>query len=201
MTNLPNPRIGVVKCEDKELKLVEFIQASAERAVSSGEPRVVLGIARSPDSPMARAIARALPVASAQNTTLRVVLTTLSASDDGAAPNAILAHDVRIIRDARLLDAHELLVLDATTSWIGDCLRRDPARRDAYEWYAPDCPATARAARISFERIWAKAEPTGPVRREHGAGGGIPARGDATPDIGPQSAVDDGERLPALTRN
>ena len=62
--------------------------------------------------------------------------------------------------DIRLLDAHEQLVLDAATAWVGDCMRRDPSRRDTYEFYS-NCPVTARHAVCSFAQMWRTANSVG----------------------------------------
>jgi hypothetical protein len=56
--------------------------------------------------------------------------------------------------DPRLLDAHEQLAFGDRVAWIGDCMRREPAKRDAYEIYSPECAETAALARRSFERVW-----------------------------------------------
>ncbi|MEQ1576200.1 MAG: hypothetical protein ABL894_00975, partial [Hyphomicrobium sp.] len=61
--------------------------------------------------------------------------------------------------DARLLDAHEQLILGPSSVWVGDCMRRDPAKRDAYECYASDSAETAVWAKRSFDRVWVRAHP------------------------------------------
>ena len=74
----------------------------------------------------------------------------------------------RFLTDARMLEAHEQLVLGPATVWIGDCMRRDPSKRDAFETYCDLNVPTARSARRSFERMWSMASTTGPgqgVRR------------------------------------
>ena len=68
---------------------------------------------------------------------------------------AILRHTP----DARLLDAHEQLILGPSSVWVGDCMRRDPAKRDAYECYARDSVETAVWAKRSFDRVWTRANP------------------------------------------
>ena len=68
---------------------------------------------------------------------------------------AILRH----APDVRLLDAHEQLILGPSSVWVGDCMRRDPAKRDAYECYARDSYDTAIWAKRSFDRVWTRARP------------------------------------------
>src|SRR5262249_10884562 len=69
------------------------------------------------------------------------------------------ALQIRWARDVRLMDAHEQLVLDEQTSWIGDSMRREPLKHDAFETFAADCPDTARCLTVFFERLWQASEP------------------------------------------
>lgn len=73
-----------------------------------------------------------------------------------------LRSDVRWARRPRLVEAHEQLVLGPTVCWIGDCMRRDPAKCDAFETYVEGCGEAAGCAAVSFERLWIVSEP---VRR------------------------------------
>ena len=57
-------------------------------------------------------------------------------------------------RDPRLLAAHEQLTLTATCTWVGDCMRRDPGKRDALERFAANCTQTGAHAIRSFESLW-----------------------------------------------
>lgn len=154
------PAVDVVKCEDKEARLVSFIKdkVSAE-ATTGGSQRLSL-IARSCESPVAAAVLSALKE-HGRGAGLRMIVTGLEADlEDEAAPAlARLADEVRVARDPRLIDAHEQLVMGPSTSWIGDSMRRDPRKRDAFECFAPDCAETARLAMISFERLWQISEP------------------------------------------
>jgi len=64
-----------------------------------------------------------------------------------------------VVRNPRLIEAHEQLVLGARACWTGDTMRRDPAICDAYERFVEDAPELAAAARLTFERLWAASEP------------------------------------------
>lgn len=161
------PFIDVVRLEDKEAKLKAFIRIVVEQAVASGEAvssrNAVLLIARSVESPVAKAVASLvregtidvpvkvifalLPRHDAEAETVGETLSVLIGSQGG-----------RVMRDARLFDAHEQIVLGPAASWVGDCMRRDPLKRDAYECFAADCSKTAGWARTSFERLWAICE-------------------------------------------
>jgi hypothetical protein len=75
-----------------------------------------------------------------------------------AAPFA-MPSECRIARDSRLLAAHEQLVLAPDCCWIGDSMRREPAKRDAYENFAAGCAETATNASMSFEKMWRASAP------------------------------------------
>ena len=54
--------------------------------------------------------------------------------------------EVRWARKPRLIEAHEQLVLGPETCWIGDSMRREPSKCDAYETFVDACQATAASA-------------------------------------------------------
>ena len=160
------PFIDIVRLEDKEAKLKAFIRTVVEQshgqtgAVPSDQ--TVLLIARSVDSPVARAVAslvREGTITVPVKSILALVPRESGESTSGETLSALVGGmGARIVRDARLFDAHEQLVLGPASSWIGDCMRRDPMKRDAYECFAADCSKTAGWARTSFERLWAVCE-------------------------------------------
>ena len=157
------PHIDIVRSEDKETKLKTFIKAfiqeTAAKRDQAAEPCVLLLVLRSLDSPVAKAVS-ALAQENVLDMPVKAIFAMIDSRDlDGPIP-AVLPftsdNAVKLGRDLRLLDVHEQLVLGPSTSWIGDCMRRDPRKRDAYECYAADCAKTARWARISFDRLWEK---------------------------------------------
>ena len=152
------PRMDVVKRENKEAKLKTFIANHLSATVASTSCEPWLLIARSVESPVVLALAAMEPELQAAGIKVLALLTQMSpAVADSAAPSDLkIPGEFRIISDVRLLDAHEQLRLDATTSWIGDCMRREPAKRDAYECHAADCTETADWSRKAFDRMWAK---------------------------------------------
>ena len=157
MMTFSPPRIDVVKREDKEEKLVEFI-----RSVVAGKPAAasidVTVVSRSAESPVMRALSPALLAEQATARCQPRIILAMADPDSPPAPGLARA-DFRWARQARLLDAHEQLVIDGAASWVGDCMRRDPDKRDAYECFAGECGETARFGALSFERLWALAEP------------------------------------------
>lgn len=158
----PNARPNVNAREDKEARLRSFIarhiEAHRESGVGPGHTTYRL-LALSAESPVARAIDSLASEISAAGITIEALFIRRSptASLQGA--------DCRFVNDLRLLDGHEQLVLDRATAWIGDCMRRDPLKRDAYEQYSTS-PATAGHAMRSFTQIWRAAGPSGSLAAE-----------------------------------
>jgi hypothetical protein len=161
-------QIDIVRLEDKENKLKAFIRAllcpQPHVGIAGSSIEHLLLVARSASSPVAKAIAS---LAREGVLCLPVRAVFLLDKPDGSDESLCRAADlhlplplsVRIARDQRLSDAHEQLVLGPASSWFGDCMRRDPMKRDAYECFAASCTETAAWARISFERIWATSKP------------------------------------------
>lgn len=165
MSRTKSPHMDIVRLEDKESKLKSFISQFLQdnrTAVSSDRNSVLLLIVRSLESPAAKAVA-ALAEDGTLDLPVRAIVAVVGKAElDGPSEGAaafFAGQTVRAARDPRLLDAHEQIVLGPATSWVGDCMRRDPMKRDAYECYAADCSETARWARISFERLWQASVP------------------------------------------
>lgn len=146
------PRIEIVKRDDKEEKLVRFV-----RDCGVPSDALITILARSPASPVVAALAKVLAAQSSSPASLRLILGQTEGVE--AIEQLFAAHTVTIrwARHPRLADAHEQLVMGSAT-WIGDCMRRDPAKRDAFECYAPDCSQSVRWATMAFERLWILSE-------------------------------------------
>lgn len=149
----------VVKKEEKEARIRTFIEQdlSARRSVpdSCGTAEYRL-LALSAESPAAKALVSLAPEAGALGIEIRVVYLAEahSAQQGGAIPGL---HE-RLASDQRLLDAHEQLLLGGRRVWIGDCMRRDPGRRDGLETYSEECEMTSIWAARTFERLWIVSE-------------------------------------------
>lgn len=163
-----SPRLLQVGREEKEAKLREFVSEDlAQRAAKSGSQKSVTYtlIARAPDSPVVRVLHDMKDVLQKSRIKLQAILLETDAmSEDRAEPSRLdYTHiDVRLFSDVRFAAAHEQLVVSPTRLWLGDCMRRDPIKRDAFEIYHDDNAIAARYAKISFERLWNAAKP---VRR------------------------------------
>lgn len=161
MTSTTKSRMDVVKREEKEGKLKDFISNYlATNAAPAGQRPWQL-IARSVESPVVMALAALAPEIKAAGCDIETLLTCNPANVADTATTISLGFpgELRLSRDPRLLDAHEQLCLDASSTWIGDCMRREPAKRDGFERYATGCTETATWAQRAFERMWLHGEP------------------------------------------
>ena len=159
----PNTRPNVMAREKKEARLKAFIRAHVEGLRASGVASGLTAyrlLALSAESPAARALNELAPELAAAGVRIEAILARRSETEK------IEGAECRFVTDLRLLDAHEQLVLDRATAWIGDCMRRDPLRRDAFEQYAATCAATAQRAARSFAQIWHATGPSGSLAAE-----------------------------------
>jgi hypothetical protein len=152
--------VGIVKREEKEAKLGQFISEHVGRQ-PPGRMMCLL-VARSAESPAAKAMLSA-GTRSGSNFFVRAIFANLGAVEAAriaqACTGSDLALQVRWARDLRLMDAHEQIVLPPARSWTGDSMRREPTKCDAHEWFAPECAEAARRATLFFERLWGVSEP------------------------------------------
>jgi hypothetical protein len=112
-------------------------------------------IARSPESPVAQALRANAARLSTLGIRVRAIFSEVDSSNTVhlTAPFSVPS-ECRLARDPRLLAAHEQLTLTPTCTWVGDCMRRDPGKRDALERFAADCAQTGAHAIRSFESLW-----------------------------------------------
>lgn len=153
--------------EAREQRLMAFTADGLEKLSEAGTyagRATILAVARSADSPAARALIALRPVLADRRVTVRLVIAEddaplepfIADSTDHAAGNPF---EVRIVRDPRLRDAHEQLIVGRASVWFGDSLRRDIHRRDLFEQFLADVPEVARAAVHAFQQLWLRTEP------------------------------------------
>lgn len=141
-------------------------------------------IARSPDSPVAEALRSHAARLAAMGIRVRAIFSEVDSSKPAhlMAPFSVPS-ECRLARDPRLLAAHEQLTLTPTCTWVGDCMRRDPGKRDALERFAANCAQTGSHATRSFESLWRATVPVYAMpsitaalvqRPEMAAGEGLP---------------------------
>ena len=172
----PPPGVSVTRHEEKEHKLQAFLAQHIAGQQPGGDvahyPHLLL-IARSLESPVVKAISALGDDIAAAGLGVRLILAHI---DRDPAPEdwgrtIPFTHDIRWARHPRLVEAHEQLVLGPQTCWIGDSMRRDPAKCDAYESFVEGCGEAAGCATVSFERLWHASQPL--VSRKGSRGGGL----------------------------
>ena len=195
MPKFTPPRMHVVRKEEKEGRLTAFIGEHLAAVAAEASPDGGLTvIARSFESPVLKALATYRNEIKAAGLSIRAIIVLAEAAAEPVT-ELLSASPTRHGCDPRLLDAHEQLAFGDRVAWIGDCMRREPAKRDAYEIYSPDCTETAALARRSFERVWAFA----------GAGQSIsgllalPAAPSAEPVEVALAALSEGEPSPTVS--
>lgn len=154
-------RLMMVARTDKEARLKDFIIEGLARRAEDPVPREPITIfVRNPDSPAARALHIALTEACGEAAELRVVLGETH-TDEPASTSLldISGAELRVLGDPRFGAAHEQLVVGDKHVWIGDCLRRDPTKRDAFEIYHSGDQTIRWLSAESFRKLWAIAKP------------------------------------------
>ncbi len=147
---------------EKVAKISEFIAGDLDTRTLHGMQTAgtYLLLCRSPGSPVALALRANAQKLAAANVSIRVIFCEVNASTAKTDTTPFgLSGEVRIARDPRLLAAHEQLVLAPDRSWIGDCMRREPTKRDTFERFSANAPDAASLAARSFERLWHAAVP------------------------------------------
>ncbi len=71
---------------------------------------------------------------------------------------------VRWARNSCLKEAHEQLILSADMCWTGDCMRRQPGKRDSLDLFETEAPQVVRLGVLAFDAIWTISE-TVPLSR------------------------------------
>jgi hypothetical protein len=157
--------MSVTRRGEKEQRLGEFIadHLADFRSVRPQPRSEILVVARSVESPVVRAIAAQGADIAAIGFCVRMIVA--RGGSDAIPPGWTLSDSVEIdcevrwARKPRLIEAHEQLVLGPETCWIGDSMRREPAKCDAYESFVDSCAKTTADAVVSFERLWRTSEP------------------------------------------
>lgn len=154
MPTFTPPRMHVVRKEEKEARLTAFVAEQLAAAVAcDANGRGMTVLARSFDSPVLKALAVQADAIRAAGLTVRVIAVLAEGATD-VVTTLLDGVEMRSACDGRLLDAHEQLAVGDKVAWIGDCMRREPTKRDAYEIYSADCVETAALAHRSFDRVW-----------------------------------------------
>jgi hypothetical protein len=144
---------------DKETRLKDFIVESLMALAESADIRgAVTMIIRNAESPAARALYAAL-LETSSTADVRLIIADTRVENASPSLRDMAGIECRLLADPRFGASHEQLVVGRTHVWIGDCLRRDPNKRDAFELYHKADLVARKCATISFERLWARAKP------------------------------------------
>lgn len=171
----------VVKKDQKCAVLRAFVLRSLEsRRLSGADCSSICLVARSLESPAARVLASLADEIAALRINVRAVITAIDSNEFGGDSTVKLcppftAESTRVVHDARLYDAHEQLILDDATTWVGDCMRREPSKTDAFERFAENCAVSTKWSQQAFNSLWRA---------------GQPAKFDATPNVGIAAMTD-----------
>lgn len=152
MTLITPAHMTVVKKEEKETKLRDFLAHALRDASANGGQPDLRVLARCNASPVMRALAAVQAELVSAGVEARVLV---AVSEGGSAATVGQLSCVRHLADVRCLDAHELLVI-GSASWVGDSMRRDPSVRDSFELHSLGSETSARQVAMSFERLWAR---------------------------------------------
>lgn len=157
MTTAPQSTV-VSNLDSKIQSLAAYIDGHLPQSCNDTTSDITL-IARSRESPIARALASRAELIAARGIGVRALFVLPRAHVDAGpwtpgSADLAFRREVRWCDLSRFADAHEQLVLGPAASWIGDSMRRDPAKRDALDLQRPACAATGVFAARSFERLW-----------------------------------------------
>ena len=165
-----------VKPEEKQENISRFAGFFLDRLSAAEAPpltqRTVTLMARSPASPAARSMLASLRDFSTLGVQVQLILNLLDPAELltewielGLLNNgANSVPEIRWARHPALVDAHEQLVLGTSFSWHGDCMRRDPETRDAFETFECFNAAAAHRASLSFTALWSKCQTVAVIR-------------------------------------
>ncbi|WP_045837421.1 hypothetical protein [Hyphomicrobium sp. 99] len=158
-------RLMMVARTDKEARLKDFVvDGLASHDEGPADTKCLTVFVRNPDSPVARALCAAWSEGRIDDTRIKILICDTNSEEPAAAALFDIANaEFRVLADPSFSSAHEQLVVGEKSVWIGDCLRRDPTKRDAFELYHPNETATAVFATASFEKLWVRGRPLKPL--------------------------------------
>lgn len=151
--------------KDKVQRLVACVRGYLQSLESliEAEPRTAYLVAKSPASPVAKALEALMADLESGGFEVHVVFAERE-PEAGVRPWMRSASSVSWARDHRLLEAHEQLLVGRSICWFGDSMRRDPDKSDLHEQLVKDCKRTSCAALRAFEHLARLSMPVKPRR-------------------------------------
>jgi hypothetical protein len=147
--------------EERESLIKSLILGSLDESTEGRVDAIAL-LARSPSSPVVSALLALSDELAERRVGASIVLAggILAAEDEtwSLSFSGKFVHEIRLTANPRVLDGHEQLIIGDRSVWFGDCMRRDPDKRDAYSAFHRDDPIVARRSRFTFARLWLGAQ-------------------------------------------
>ncbi|MDA7946876.1 MAG: hypothetical protein MPJ78_05310 [Hyphomicrobiaceae bacterium] len=139
-----------------------------ETRPTSQAARVISITARSPASPVMLALQASAEDLQSRNVFVRAVLSDVDPEKalhsawqvmSMLAPNREHVDMVRWANAPAILEAHEQMIMGDRMCWLGDAMRREPGRRDAFDIFEADAQRTCSLALNSYTAMWRHARP------------------------------------------
>lgn len=147
--------------EERESNIKDFIRGALDDATAGRDDAIAL-LARSPTSPVVAALLALTDELVERRIGAAIILAggATAAEDEtwSLSFNAQFVHEIRLTSNPRILDAHEQLIVGDRSLWYGDCMRRDPAKRDAFASFLRDDAGAVRSGRFAFRQLWRGAQ-------------------------------------------
>jgi hypothetical protein len=150
--------------EERENTIKAFIRDGLDgstRGETGGEHAIAL-LARSPASPVVAALLELSDELAHRGIGAAIVLAggATAAEDEtwSLSFSAKFIHEIRLTSNPRVLDGHEQLIVGDRSVWYGDCMRRDPLKRDAFTTFLANDTRSVRACRFAFRELWRGAQ-------------------------------------------
>lgn len=144
-----------------------YVEAMSVQPAPEACEREVTVIARSPASPVVRAVMARGDDLRRCGARVKMIFAELGAegqiaecaeSLEGLHTGAGARESLRWARMACLMDAHEQLILGTAMCWSGDCMRREAGKVDALDLFERNAPKSVRLGMLAFDAIWAICE-------------------------------------------
>jgi len=141
----------------------KFIEILTARPLAQDCDRDVTVIARSPASPVVRAVIARSAELRRCGARIKFIFAELGTGTqmadcaetlEGLHAGAGARESFRWARNACLMDAHEQLILGTDMCWSGDCMRRDPGKIDALDLFEHEAPKAVKLGMLAFDAIW-----------------------------------------------
>ncbi len=146
--------------EEREARLKTFIQHAISARPTARDDAILL-VARSPESAVVRVILDLSSELAASGMGARIVLAggAVAREDEtwSLSFSGNFIHEIRLTSSPRILDGHEQIIVGDRAVWFGDCMRRDPSKRDAFSSFAAEAPDLASQGRFAFGQLWQRA--------------------------------------------